>query len=282
MKWDSLKHNPNVVILLATCNGEKYIKEQLDSLFTQTYGNWTLYIHDDGSSDKTLEIINKYCNNHDNIHILTDNKRKGAKNSFIWLLEQVNADYYMFCDQDDVWLPFKIEKVLEKMLLLEKLNPNKAVLVNTDLIVVDNNLDIIALSFWKYSKINPKLLQNFEYLSVCNFITGCTMMINNKVKNLSLPIARDAIMHDAWIALNVANNGIIDYIDIPTVLYRQHTANVVGAKGIHNIFSYFVGKISMMKEVVRQNKDQWKMVNTVRPFSFMKYIKFKILYFFQR
>jgi hypothetical protein len=189
----------------------------------------------------------------------------------------------MFCDQDDVWLPDKVEVTLKKMLLLENENPNKAVLVNTDLTLIDDNLKIITQSMWKYSKINPHLLQQIEYLCVCNFVTGCTMMINNNAKELALPIADEAIMHDSWIALQVAaNSGFIGYIDTPTILYRQHTANVVGAEYVNNVCRYVLSRVQSLKTVIKKNKAQLRMVKKIRCFSYMEYIKFKILYFFRR
>ena len=92
-------------ILMATYNGEQYVAEQIDSLLAQTDSDWTLYIHDDGSKDHTQEIISKYAETHDNIVVMDFPGGNGAKENFFKMMFSVDADYYMLCDQDDVWLP---------------------------------------------------------------------------------------------------------------------------------------------------------------------------------
>lgn len=96
---------------MCTYNGERFLKEQLDSLFCQSFDDFIIYVHDDGSKDKTLEILNSYINQYPQKIVLMDDpiKHRGAGSSFMWLLENVESQYYMFCDQDDVWLPSKIE-----------------------------------------------------------------------------------------------------------------------------------------------------------------------------
>ena len=101
-----------LAILLATYNGERYLQEQIDSLYRQTYKDWVLYIHDDGSTDGTCGIISKNAAEHGNIVVMEHQGGHGAKDNFFGMLERVDADYYMFCDQDDVWLEDKVEKSL--------------------------------------------------------------------------------------------------------------------------------------------------------------------------
>lgn len=102
----------NIAILLSTYNGEKFIKKQIDSLIAQTFSNWKLYIRDDGSTDKTISIIEEICES-DNRIFLYKETNIGVKASFLSLLSRVEADYYFFCDQDDFWYDNKIEKTLE-------------------------------------------------------------------------------------------------------------------------------------------------------------------------
>ena len=106
-----------ISILLSTYNGEKYLSEQLDSILQQSYQNFIIYIRDDGSNDNTLNIIMYYVHNFPSKIKLVDDKVKhrGAKLSFIWLMSHIESDYYMFCDQDDVWLPNKIELSIDKL-----------------------------------------------------------------------------------------------------------------------------------------------------------------------
>lgn len=272
----------DIAVLLATYNSENYLRVQINSLLCQTYPKFTLYIRDDGSSDSTLQIVKEYCTIHSNIILLEDSfKGRKAMYSFIWLLEHTKASYYMFCDHDDYWLPDKIEKTLAKMKQNELLNPNKAIVVNTDLQVVDEELKVIEPSFWKYSKINPAILSTFNYLSVCNSFTGCTMMINDYAKQLALPISNKAIMHDIWIALCVsAQNGVLVYLDEATILYRQHGNNVVGASEFGK--KYLLLKFMSLKEVVSQNRRYFGMVRAIKKYPVIKYIWFKLLYFIKR
>jgi rhamnosyltransferase len=99
----------NIAILLSTYNGENYISEQINSIINQTNSNWTLYIRDDGSSDGTLDIITRFVTDYENIVLLDSSINIGTLESFIWLMQNVNSSYYMFCDQDDIWLPNKID-----------------------------------------------------------------------------------------------------------------------------------------------------------------------------
>lgn len=172
-----------IAILLASYNSEKYIGQQLDSIINQSVKEIVIYINDDGSSDATLSIINKYLATYNNIVLLKDNlSRRGVLKNFMWMLENVDADYYMFSDHDDIWLENKIELSLNEMIKFENDNPNKPVLVHTDLKVVDQNLKVINNSFWAFCSINPALMKSFDYLAVTNGITGCTMIFNQKVK----------------------------------------------------------------------------------------------------
>ena len=215
--------------MLSTYNGEKYLKEQLDSLFNQTYENFELIVRDDGSTDRTLKILKSY-----DIHLLESQENIGVKKSFSLLLEYAiehsDGNYFMFCDQDDIWEKDKVEKTLQKMQELESQDKDMPLLVHTDLKVVDESLKLLHNSFWEYEYLNPKL-NSFHRLLIQNTITGCTMMINRELATLSLPIPNDSIMHDWWIGLVASKFGKIDFIDEGLIYYRQHSLNSIGAKG---------------------------------------------------
>ncbi|HHY80980.1 MAG TPA: glycosyltransferase family 2 protein [Thermoanaerobacter sp.] len=234
-------------ILLSTYNGEIYIKDQIESILNQTFKNWRLLIRDDLSKDKTLQILKDYTNRFSNIRLKNEIIHVGMPVSIMKLLSYSTADYIMFCDQDDVWLPTKIKITLEKMKSLEKLYPDKPILVHSDLKVVDTNLQVIDNSFWRYQKLNPNL-KKLNNLLVQNNVTGCTVMINRKLKELLKVVPNHAIMHDWWIALIASAFGIIDYIDEPLVLYRQHGKNDTGAKKYNMI--YFLKRLLKYKEVL--------------------------------
>ena len=245
-----------LAILLATYNSEKYLAELLDSIVNQTYREFSLYIRDDGSTDSTLQILEQYAARHDNFFILSDTvKSRRAMGSFFWLLERVEADYYMFCDHDDIWLKSKVENSLVKMLQIEQ--PARPVIVCTDLVVVDSNLNAISPSLWSYMRLRPELLTKLKFALSCNLFTGCTMMINRLARNLSLPVSPNAVMHDSWIGLRVlAAGGVVGWISTPQILYRQHTNNLFGAQRVGRSIKYYISKvrnIGRVAETYRQN-----------------------------
>jgi glycosyltransferase involved in cell wall biosynthesis len=219
-------------ILLATYNGEKYLTQQIDSIITQTYKDWQLLIRDDLSTDNTVNIIKNYtCKYPDKIRLIEDNKRHlGLAQNFGTLLKLAQSEYIMFCDQDDIWLPNKIELTLNTMKAAGQTWPNTPLLVHTDLKVVDETLMPIAESFWKLHRISPESDCQLKKIIYRNIVTGCTVMINKKAKEISMPFPPEARIHDWWIALNVVKYGKIIHIAMPTVLYRQHIANLIGAK----------------------------------------------------
>ena len=220
-----------LAILLGTYNGGRFLREQLDSLFAQTMKDFQLYIRDDASTDDTIQIVREYQQRHSNIIMVEDDKfNLGAMRNFERLLAFADADYYMFCDQDDVWLSDKIEVSFAKMKQMEQQYGDIPLLVHTDLEVVDESLNVINASFWKYSRVLPQVVdENIHYLGIANSVTGCTIMMNRKAKQVAIPFPEQIYMHDAWIALCVMKYGKIGYINIPTIRYRQHSGNVLGA-----------------------------------------------------
>ena len=272
-----------IAILLATYNSEKYLKTQINSILDQDHKNFCLFIRDDGSTDSTLLIINEYLSQFSNIFLLLDTvTQRKSMGSFMWMLENVKSNYYMFCDHDDYWLPNKISLTFEKMLITESISPGKPVIIHTDLKVVNTELQEISSSFWRFSKIRPDLLSDFNYQSVYNGLTGCTMMINDSARIVSLPMNSYGTMHDAWIGLKVANlGGVIDYIPSVTILYRQHDNNVVGVKEVGTV-NYFFNKILRLNETLRFNRERLKMVQNIRSFSIFKYLVYKFLYFLKK
>jgi len=222
--------NDTVLILLSIYNGEEYLKELIGSLKKQTYSHIEIIARDDGSHDLSVEIAKKF-----DIKLI-EGTNVGVKKSFELLLndalENFTSKYFMFCDQDDVWDSDKVAKSMDFMKILEQKNDNIPLLVHSDLEVVDENLRKLCSSFWKYEKINPQK-NAFHELLLQNTVTGCTLLINRKLAELSLPIAKNAIMHDWWIALVASCFGEIGVLQTQTLKYRQHQNNIVGAKKLH-------------------------------------------------
>ncbi len=219
-------------ILMSTYNGAEFLGPQLDSILNQAAAEFRLLIRDDGSDDDTLAIINRYASEDSRIEPIADEEGNlGAPASFMSLAARSDAQYFMLSDQDDVWKPEKISMTLDKMnALIVKYGENTPLAVFTDLTVVDEKLDLIDASFWHYQKLDPELCRDWKKILAQNVVTGCTVMANTAARRVILPFALETMMHDHWIAVNVAKYGKIDYIPEPTVLYRQHSSNVEGVK----------------------------------------------------
>ena len=220
--------NPKVDILLATYNGEKYIKEQVESILNQTYENIQIIISDDCSTDNTRQVLKEYENN-EKIKVFYQEKNLGYVKNFEFLLKQVKSNLYMLSDQDDVWKKEKVEK------FVEKIESEKLDLVFGDLEVVDENLNTLYKSYNRYMHLIHKIKKyqkdyRLQYLYNC--MTGCTIISRKNWidKVLPLPTNSKYMIHDYWLGLVIALNGKVGYIEEPYILYRQHGKNQVGSK----------------------------------------------------
>jgi glycosyltransferase involved in cell wall biosynthesis len=220
-----------VTILLAAHNGERYLREQLDSILRQNFGGWRLIASDDGSTDRSPQILDDYARRFPGrIRVLSHDLRFGnARDHFFYLLQHCEGRYIMFCDQDDLWLPDKIRITLTRMRAAEAgAGADTPVLVHTDLAVTDRNLRIRAKSFFSFAKLDWRR-SALGNLLVQNIVTGCTVMVNRPLLNRMGEPPRRALMHDWWLALVASAFGRVEFIHKPTVLYRQHGRNQVGA-----------------------------------------------------
>ncbi|MEX2535997.1 MAG: glycosyltransferase family 2 protein [Trueperaceae bacterium] len=223
---------PTIDILLATYQGEPWLEQQLQSIQAQTHQNWRLLARDDGSADGTREILERFvqCEPERAVLFGSPTTTQGAKRNFGDLLEASTAPYTAFCDQDDFWLPNKLELTLSKIRAAERTRTAATpILAHTDLTVVDGLGRELAGSFWSYQAIDPNAT-SLRRLLVQNVVTGCTTMINEPLRNLSRPVPDAAIMHDWWCAIVAAATGDLVHVEAATVQYRQHGANALGAQ----------------------------------------------------
>lgn len=243
-----------ISVLLATYNGEKYLAEQLDSLLSQTFQDFKIFIRDDGSSDGTAVLIKDYAVRFpEKINIISGERSGGACANFFELIKAVDDDYIMFCDQDDFWLPKKIEKTFDKIRQVELLNPDKPILIHSDLKVVDGKLNIINDSFFSFQRISPER-KALNQLLPQNNVTGCTVMINRALLKLAKTVPQNCAMHDWWLALIASAFGAVDYISEPLMLYRQHGNNEVGAKSAKGL-SLIARKLKSFKKTAQNYSD---------------------------
>lgn len=221
------KIKEEVTILMATYNGEKYVSEQIQSIINQSFTNWFLLIRDDGSKDNTMEILNMYEKKENRIMVIRDEfGNLGQCLNFNELIKNVKTDsYVMFSDQDDIWLPTKIEESIKEIRSLENMHgTGTPILVYTNYNVVNDKLDYIQIAYSKCNLQEPELIAN--RLLIQNWIMGCTMIINNKLLKYSFEIAIEADNHDNWIALIASMTGCVHYLDKCTMLHRLHSNNV--------------------------------------------------------
>ena len=223
---------PEVEVLLATYNGEQFIREQIESILTQDYSCLRILASDDGSRDETVTILVEYAQQYPSrFRMLAQQERTGsAKANFLRLMKASTAEYACFADQDDVWLPSKVGRSMEAMQRLEnQYGKNLPLLVFTDLRVVDEHLKTIHSSMWNLMDVDPKCIHRLERVVNRSLVTGCTSMINRPMLELARTMPEGATMHDRWIGLLAAAMGAAAFLPDQTVFYRQHENNVIGA-----------------------------------------------------
>lgn len=210
-----------VQVLLSSYNGERYIREQIDSILAQKNVIVELLVRDDGSQDGTRTILAEYQKNYKNIHIVYA-ENVGVVKSFFSLVNQVKeAEYIAFADQDDVWLP---DKLIRAVTLLEKEEKDSPLVYCSAKQLVDENLNPIPAAM-TYKNVRTE----FGNALVENMCTGCTCVINHKLLELIQGKMPDfTVMHDFWIYLVGTCFGKVIYDEQSYILYRQHGKNELG------------------------------------------------------
>ena len=210
-----------VDILLATFNGEKYIKTQILSLISQSYSDWNLIIHDDGSTDNTVEIIKEIANSDKRIKLIEDDVRcRSAASNFMHLLKFSTSPYVMFCDQDDIWFDNKVEYMYCAIRCTDESVPS---VLYTNAYVWRPLIGILG----KATLTFPKDINSLLFLN--SGIQGCAAIFNAKMRDLMLRRKGPLAMHDHLLHLLGCSVGKVFYNDIPLMLYRNHDKNVTGS-----------------------------------------------------
>jgi glycosyltransferase involved in cell wall biosynthesis len=232
--------NPLVSICLATYNGEKYLKEQLDSIVAQTYTNIELIVQDDYSTDTTLEILQAYKEKL-NITIYSNKKNLGYLKNFESLLHKTNGDYIALCDQDDIWEHDKIKLLVEHIA--------DATLIYSNSLLIDaegNSLNKTLSTKLKNNFISSTNPLDFLY---DNCVSAHAMLFKKELLQTLFPFPQH-IYFDAWIAINAANTNSIIYFDKELVFYRQHDTNTLG-----NVNKSKTSNLSKIAKKVQKKED---------------------------
>lgn len=251
-----------IEVLMAVYNGSAYIREQIDSILNQTYENWHLTISDDGSTDGTDLIADEYAAKYpEQITRVYSGVRFGnARDHFMWLSENCTSRYMLYSDQDDVFNPEKMSRLMDAMQNAERQwGRDLPILVFSDQTVVDEKLNVIEPSLMRCQK---QAFDSFDYhaLLIQNGVTGGAMMVNRPLCSLAVQCrSRERIiMHDWWMAATAARFGKIIYLDEPLSLYRQHGGNSVGAKrvGSAGYIAGMMGNLRGVREMILRKKSQ--------------------------
>lgn len=212
-----------ILVLLSTYNGEQFLHQQIDSILSQKGVKIHLLIRDDGSSDKTTDIVNEYVSRHTDDITFIKGDNIGCRNSFYSLVKSAkdfqNFDYYAFSDQDDVWLPDKLvsaAEILDKGVRKLRLYHSLPMITDTDLNPKGATLPPSRSTLGEAFILQPCL--------------GCTMVFNREVLEYASMVTPDVTsLHDAWIyRMALAMDGFVYEDPVAHILYRQHSSNVIG------------------------------------------------------
>ena len=283
---DQTKTLPLVSIVLATYNGEKFLIEQLDSLFKQTYSNIELVVVDDASSDNTLNILYEYSSRYSNMKLFSNEINLGFIKNFEKGCSLSKGEFISPCDQDDVWHIDKVKLMVEAI--------GDYPLIYCDSYICNEQLeqsgkkisDIVTCKDWN----------NCLQYAVFARIYGHTLLFTRKLFNSIVPFT-ELVPHDWWIAYNATLEGGVKFLDKPLVYYRQHAANafgIVGGKGKKHTLTKAARKkedivkarkrVSLFYEqcpaqMQHEKKVLQKLMDSYSTFSLQKDVKRMLLFF---
>jgi len=214
---------PEISVVMATYNGDKYLIDQLESILAQTLKPSQIVVCDDNSTDNTQSILSDY-ESKGKLSYYVNAKRLGVINNFKRAVSLASdGNLIAFTDQDDVWLPDKLQKLNE--IMVEKIDQSKPGMVYSDAMIIDKKGNMTKKSLWSEFGIHPDK-QTFKTLLLRNIVPGSMMLINTKMKNEFMRIPISAYMHDAWITFIAYAYCNYAYVNAPLVKYRQHDNNV--------------------------------------------------------
>ena len=206
-----------ISVALAAYNGEKYITEQLNSILRQLGPEDEIIISDDGSSDRTHELIAGFCSAQIKVF---QNPGKGVISNIENAIRNTSGDIIFLCDQDDVWLPDKVS------IIKKRFSESRAHLVVSDAYIVNENLEVLEDSFFKLMNSGSGFFKNF----VKNTFIGCCIAFKKELKDIVLPFPQNIPMHDSWIGLLAELKGEVLFIPEKLIYYRRHGDNATVLK----------------------------------------------------
>lgn len=243
-------------VIMSTYNGQEFLTQQLESILSQTEYINRLIIRDDGSTDDTFKILRSYQKDYPEIVEILEDKggNLGTKDSFMFATSKSTSQWICFCDQDDVWHESKLSQISE-LIRSKNIDSTTSCVVFSDLEVVDQNLNLIHKSFFKYSNIKFKQLNVIELL-IAGKVPGCAMAFNRVAYESSKKFLKLFNYHDAAVIFACVESGEFYSLKNPLLKYRQHGKNQVGIKDQNIKISKRV--ISFFKESIYINTKKLK------------------------
>ena len=217
-----------VSVVMATHNGEAWLKEQIDSVLAQTMTDFELLIGDDASSDRTYEILEECASRDRRIRLFRHDEALGVARNFAFLMERARGDYLAFCDQDDRWHPQKLERQLEVMEREENGEEYAAILVHSDLKLIDGRGRTIAPSYFRKRGYDFPERASLPLMLTRGGVMGNTVMINRALRDAALPFPGGLKYHDWWLGVVAELEGRRITLEEALVEYRIHTDNTSG------------------------------------------------------
>ncbi|WP_154806452.1 glycosyltransferase family 2 protein [Sulfurovum lithotrophicum] len=241
---------PLISIAMATYNGEKYLTEQLDSVYAQTYKNIEVIVTDDCSTDETVKILEQYADTH-GLKYYVNEENLGFVKNFEKAISLCSGEYIALADQDDIWLPHKLEFLLEKIGL--------QLMIHSDCSIIDAKNEIVIPS-WK--KENGFMV-GVENLLFKNVVTGCTVLMHRNLLDNACPFPEGVTYHDWWLALCAAEKNSLKYTDECLTRYREHAAQDTG-RGDDS---------PVLKRVYRNVKNRYRNMDFYRTVGYKKHLQ---------
>lgn len=234
-----------VSVAMATYNGEKYIETQIDSILDNLKENDELIVSDDGSTDRTIELIKLYQKKDDRVKLI-NGPHKGIKKNFENAITNCKGQYIFLSDQDDIWYSNKVETVLKKF----KENSNITLVVHDAEIFDSDTGQILYESFFKYRNSGAGVLKNIYK----NTYIGCCMAFKNKIKEKIIPIPNNIEMHDQWIGIiNDLKFVKAYFLNEKLIKYRRHNSNVSQMKH-YTMKRMIKNRIILIYEIIKRNR----------------------------
>jgi glycosyltransferase involved in cell wall biosynthesis len=235
-----------VSIAMAAYNGAQFLRKQLDSIYNQTYKNIEVVVCDDQSTDATAAILEEYKTKYRLSYFIND-KRLGFIKNFEKVMKLCNGRFIALADQDDIWLPDKITRLVNTI--------STCSLIYSDARYIDDKDVVLAPSIKKFTQtafLSGKPLKKILFI---NCVTGCTVLFKRELLDIALPIPEEEHSHDWWLALVACKSGGLIYIDEPLILYRKHSGNKIGFSKAQPLFSKLFGFLTGNPESRKREKE---------------------------